>query len=136
MKICSGCKQSKPLEQFSLHSGFKDGRNSRCKVCKCSAQKSGYKAGLYKKVPYTYKAQLKQRYNLTIDQYEAMLESCNNCCQICGDSGKLNVDHCHETGVVRGLLCTRCNTGLGKFGNKGERLQKAIDYLEGKPTGS
>lgn len=136
MKTCTGCKEVKCLDEFSRHSGFKDGRNSRCKVCKTTAQKAGYKSGQYAKVPYSYKKQLKQRYGLTVEEYEAMLERCNGRCQICDSKDKLNVDHCHATGAVRGLLCTSCNTGLGKLGDTREGLLAALRYLDGEPTGS
>jgi hypothetical protein len=43
--------------------------------------------------------------------------------------GSLSVDHCHATGKIRGLLCTKCNQGLGSFENNVEWLQNAIDYL-------
>lgn len=59
----------------------------------------------------------------------------NGCCAICGDhqsnqARSMAVDHCHETGRVRGLLCMKCNTGIGKLGDSPELLRKAIAYLE------
>ena len=48
MKICTGCGIKKQLEDFSIHSGFKDGRNSRCKMCKNVMQTEGYRSGKYK----------------------------------------------------------------------------------------
>ena len=76
---------------------------------------------------------LKRRYGITLEQYEAMLESQNGKCAICkGDclTGRnLAVDHDHETGKVRGLLCSKCNQGLGQLNNI-ELLQRAIDYLK------
>lgn len=136
MKACTGCKEVKSLDEFSLHSGFKDGRNSRCKTCKTTAQMAGYKSGQYTKAPYSYRKQLKQKYGLTEEQYAVMLEECKGLCQICGSDSKLNVDHCHTTGEVRGLLCTACNTGLGKLGDTRESLLAALRYLDGEPTGS
>jgi hypothetical protein len=44
--------------------------------------------------------------------------------------GTFHVDHCHETGKIRGLLCHSCNTGIGKLGDNLEGLQKAVSYLE------
>jgi len=79
------------------------------------------------------KCMLKRRYGITLEQYEAMLESQNGKCAICkGDclTGRnLAVDHDHETGKVRGLLCSKCNQGLGQLNNI-ELLQRAIDYLK------
>lgn len=59
----------------------------------------------------------------------------NNCCAICGTNkpyGRTNefvVDHCHETGKVRGLLCHPCNSGIGMFKDNASLLEKAISYL-------
>lgn len=135
IKICKGCNENKTLDSFSLHAGFKDGRNSKCKACKSAVHREAYAQGRYKATPWTYKKHLKEKYGLTMDQYDGMYKTCNGLCQICGSDGKLNVDHCHETGKVRGLLCTRCNTGLGKFGDSIENLLTAIKYLEGGEHG-
>ena len=62
-----------------------------------------------------------------------MLEKQNHVCAICGNKDnnkKLAVDHCHTTGVIRGLLCSACNTSLGKFKDSVELLQNAIQYLK------
>ena len=83
---------------------------------------------------------LKRNYKITIEKYNEMLLSQNMCCAIClqeeksldnrkNKSRDLAVDHCHETGKVRGLLCWQCNTSLGKFKDSIEILQRAIDYL-------
>lgn len=68
--------------------------------------------------------------------FNAMFEEQNGCCKICGlhqsDIGKtLSVDHNHETGQVRGLLCQRCNTVIGMARDNIDILNSAIDYLEG-----
>ena len=80
------------------------------------------------------KAHLKCRYNITIEDYEALVKRAGNCCEICGVhqddlSEKLCVDHCHETGKVRGLLCKTCNSAIGRLGDTYEMLQKAADFL-------
>lgn len=73
-------------------------------------------------------------YGLTQRQYEEMLASQDNRCAICrtsfnGMSSKLiHIDHCHETGVVRGVLCKGCNLGLGWF-KQLELLKNAVNYL-------
>ena len=70
--------------------------------------------------------------------YERMLEDQEGCCAICGEeaafaggrwTGVLHVDYDYATGVVRGLLCHNCNTGLSKLGDTVERLEKATEYL-------
>lgn len=79
---------------------------------------------------------LRDRYGITIEQYEDMLQSQNGLCTICGvamDSSQKtcipHVDHDHSTGKVRGILCGSCNAGLGNFRDDVKRLLKAVDYL-------
>lgn len=72
------------------------------------------------------------RYGLTVEEGQALIEKANGSCMICGKPHKsLNVDHCHETGKVRGMLCSNCNTGIGLFKDNTGLLQAAIDYLSG-----
>jgi hypothetical protein len=68
---------------------------------------------------------------MTVARFERMLASQGGLCALCGQRMKvIQVDHCHRTGEVRGLLCSMCNTGLGKFGDDPARLRAAADYLE------
>jgi len=75
------------------------------------------------------------RYGITADDFDAMLSQQNGSCAICsteepGGKGSFHVDHCHATGVVRALLCNKCNVGLGSFGDSPERLIKAASYIK------
>lgn len=83
---------------------------------------------------------LRKDYNITLEEYEVILEKQNGTCDICDkeetatkrgtkEPRMLAVDHCHETGKVRGLLCSKCNTALGSFKDSKELLRKAIQYL-------
>ena len=85
-------------------------------------------------------ADLKKEFGITLDEYNGMLENQGGVCAICGNPERtrhnnsdrirnLAVDHCHETGKVRGLLCTSCNQGLGNFRDNPDYLAKAISYL-------
>jgi hypothetical protein len=85
------------------------------------------------------KSWLKQKYNLSLDDFEALLRKQGNRCAICfksiegetlGGVRRANVDHDHATGKVRGLLCTGCNTALGKFEDSIRLLAAAIVYLQ------
>lgn len=59
---------------------------------------------------------------------------CTICTKALGD--KFHIDHCHRTGILRGLLCHQCNIGLGNFGDDTTRMQRAIEYLQkGQTTG-
>lgn len=89
---------------------------------------------------YIRERSLKQKYNLTIDEYNKLLTLQDNKCLICNKietnkdkSGKIKnlaVDHCHKTGKIRGLLCCSCNLGLGYFKEETESLKNAIEYLK------
>lgn len=76
----------------------------------------------------------RSRYGLTIEEADAMRAAG---CWICGATeddapgrhGRLHIDHCHETGRVRGALCHRCNVGLGQFRHDAELLRRALEYL-------
>lgn len=75
---------------------------------------------------------LKKHYGITLEQYNEMLSAQNDRCALCGTekNGKtFHVDHDHKTGKVRGILCYKCNVGLGSFDDDTKRLRKAINYL-------
>jgi hypothetical protein len=89
--------------------------------------------------PFLYKvknsiSKMKGRYGITIrlDDYLSLIEKSNGVCAICGkkENKKLAIDHCHTTNKLRGLLCSKCNRGLGYFDDKIELLEKAIKYLK------
>ena len=83
----------------------------------------------------SYFRQLKYHYGMTKEQYFAMRDAQNGKCAICETPTEhLVVDHCHASGVVRGLLCHACNKGLGNFRDTPGYLAKAIDYLKSKQS--
>lgn len=74
-----------------------------------------------------------RKYGLTEAEFVALRDSQGGVCRICGASGtnrRLDIDHDHATGAVRGLLCRPCNQGLGAFGDSPDRLRAAAEYLE------
>lgn len=78
---------------------------------------------------------LKHLYGLTEFAYQTLLNAQGGVCAICKGpesipNRRLGVDHCHKTGRVRGLLCDRCNVGLGRFKDDASLLKKAVAYLE------
>ena|ERR1700730_4342225 len=78
---------------------------------------------------------LKRQYGISLEEYERLLALQNGACAICRRKSKrmLCVDHCHKTGRVRGLLCVRCNTGLGLYKDDPSLMRRGADYLERPP---
>jgi|ERR1035437_3924799 hypothetical protein len=75
------------------------------------------------------------KYKITLVKYEIMSANQNNCCAICGKHQSelkkaLGIDHDHITNKIRGLLCQKCNTGLGYMNDNSEQLRIAADYLD------
>ena len=140
MKTCKSCLVEKPLEEFYTHARTKDGKGSWCKKCLMAKTAEKRKDPVQKELwkEYGRRSILKKRYGITADQYDQMIIDQNNGCAICGstemggrgEGTRLAVDHNHETGKVRGLLCTSCNNGLGRFKDDPELLVKAATYLK------
>ena len=87
----------------------------------------------------TRSAKLKRDFGITLEDYDNMFQNQDGCCAICGehqDSFKIRlaVDHCHNTGKVRGLLCLSCNAGIGNLKDSPTLLKKALNYLEDPPN--
>lgn len=77
------------------------------------------------------KRHMAHRYGLTVQQFERLLEEFGGKCGICRRTAqRLVVDHDHETGAVRGILCVKCNVSLGSFGDSIRGLKRAITYLQ------
>lgn len=76
-----------------------------------------------------------QKYGLTFMGLKQMIADQNGCCSICKrlfdsmDAHNVNIDHDHETGKIRAILCLNCNQGLGQFKDSIENLEEAIRYL-------
>lgn len=86
---------------------------------------------------------LKSLYGITLDEFEELETSQGTVCAICkrpekafrkGTLCRLAVDHCHETKKIRGLLCSKCNIGIGHFNHDPTLLQAAIQYLQSPPA--
>ena len=128
-KQCSLCKTIKSLTDFPKNKQGKYGVHSQCLVCRQQVHKYKYANG------DSYALRLKKLYNLSVDEYEQMYAEANGCCQVCGIkeehlNKRLAVDHCHTTGKVRGLLCTKCNTALGQLEDSLEIISSLYSYLK------
>jgi len=131
IKKCSTCQETKPLEDFNKNKSSKTGYHNQCRPC----------TKLWKPSPEALKeARRKTREwnrlkftGFTQEDFKSKLEEQNGVCAICGtdDPGKLDfcADHDHITGTKRGVLCRKCNAGLGQFNDNPELIAKAIEYL-------
>ena len=153
MKVCTKCGEMKSLQDFSSNSRSRNGRQARCRSC-CADWMRNYKEKHPERVretlvafnerrkPYRWKLRMASEYNLTVEQYEAMLESQGGGCAICagpqsGPGNRFHIDHDHSCcpGVgscgkcIRGLLCGNCNTMVGLAKESPERLLAAVAYL-------
>lgn len=141
LKVCSTCHKSLPWDQFShritdkkryLRSSCKDCCQSKwVKWVNLHPEYKDAKASSDRRAHEAYRKY--DRHGITRDQYLIMLEAQNYCCAICDqteeDGSDLAIDHNHETGDVRGLLCKKCNRALGLFGDNIMRLDRALNYL-------
>jgi hypothetical protein len=112
-KLCLDCNQTLCQTKFPINA--RKTLAPRCREC-CSYRR------------------LMEKYGLTKEVYLKMLENQNYCCKICKNKeiyyDKLVVDHCHNSGEVRGLLCNSCNQALGFFKDNLNNMKEAVKYLE------
>jgi len=158
-KTCSSCGSLKLIDDFYLRSSSSDGRQSLCKPCDKERHRK-YWAKNKKRLlanakksrernldkikeqarrrrqdnPHKFRGyMLKHRYGISGEEYDGMLISQGLKCAICAShEAVLNVDHCHKSGDVRGLLCRKCNVGIGSFDDRIDLLLAAIRYLRGQ----
>lgn len=135
MKICSNCNQLKNINEFALC-------KNQCKKCKKAKDVISERKSKLNNPDKWYnrkrKKNLKRWYNITLSEYDILLQLQNGTCAICSgkqiptltNRGVLVVDHNHNNGKIRGLLCIRCNHGLGQFKDNPILLKNAITYLE------
>jgi hypothetical protein len=121
VKVRCDCGKEKTYREDKVFKGA-------YKSCGCVWEYTG------KKRSWNY---IKRTYDLTEEQYKELLQSQNNSCAICGSdhnkttkSEYMFVDHCHDSGKVRGLLCSPCNSALGSFEDNIKFLENAIEYLK------
>lgn len=136
MKTCSKCDISKPLSGFSTYLTRRKEVKPKglCRACVSTYQRKRYAEGLD---PYCSIRErgyrLKKQYGMTLEDYAIMSEQQDNKCSICLTPTKTNVslcvDHNHDTGEVRGLLCQPCNSGIGFLKDDPTILARAINYL-------
>ena len=129
-KLCSRCNKSLPLDLFRSDARYTDGHTCWCKECYKENNKTHY---LKKK---RWK-DIEKKYGISKKQYQDMEQKQKGVCASCGQepknrgkNGSFVVDHCHTTGAVRGLLCAKCNAGIGFFDDNPALLLLASQYLK------
>lgn len=145
-KLCPTCQKHKPRNSFHKNRSRYDGLNAQCKECRNTIARSRmdyrpmkrqHSRRYWKKnsVQLTLKRRCRV-FGLTTEQLSNLLTAQNNTCAICSRepdplkrSSLLAIDHDHETGNVRGLLCISCNAALGMLGDNIEGLERALSYL-------
>ena len=134
MKNCNKCGVEKPLTEYTKRSKkSRDGHCHTCKDCLKVYRKSLNYPDLYKRSGKN--SYLKSRYGIDIKQYEEIMSS--GICNVCGtNEGRMCLDHCHSTGIIRGCLCHKCNTALGLFNDDTEIMNKAIEYIKRYKNGN
>ena len=125
-RTCTNCRAFKPWDCFYLLKTGRNGREARCKSCKNAAKTAWGKANPEAKRRMDKSTYVKRKFGLTLAEYETLVASP---CDICGSVENIVLDHCHQTGRVRGPLCNDCNSGLGFFGDSPSRLEAAAAYL-------
>ena len=146
MKTCRKCKETKPLTEFYKNKDSKDGHLNACKKCQSEQMKESHSENrderIKKMKDYNSKPenkerarclQLQRRFGITLDDYNQMFTEQNGCCAVCGKHEKeqakaLAVDHDHETGEVRELLCHACNVSFGLLREDPEIILSLLAY--------
>ena len=154
LRRCFSCTQTLPTDQFGTYRYGFAGLQPSCRPCTNAknrayatspdsvARKRAYQRQQRAANPLTpaqHRRNNLARYGITPEDYDTMFAEQSGGCAICGSvapGGRqgvevFNVDHCHETGRVRGLLCTPCNRGIGLLGDSRAALLAAAAYLEG-----
>lgn len=143
MKRCPDCSITKSRDEYWRCAKASDGLQTYCKPCQRTRNERWMKNNPESRAAIRRRARkpaqdrnghLLRTFGITSEQFDEMLAGQGGRCAICrtdepGGKGNFHVDHCHDTGVIRGLLCTRCNQGLGYFGDDPNMLGRAIDYL-------
>lgn len=134
-KRCTKCKRRKDLSEFSKTGNY---TRSDCRKCHAKYVKGKYDPQEKEKKKTYYKEKKseitnkvrKNKYKITSEEFAQMLTKQDNKCQICKQELiKPCLDHCHTSNKVRGILCSKCNMGLGCFQDDIENLKSAIKYL-------
>ncbi|HEU0132894.1 MAG TPA: endonuclease VII domain-containing protein [Mycobacteriales bacterium] len=125
-KTCPRCGRTFPLEGFAVNRTRSRGIGAYCLDC----HNEIVRANKEKNHGSTRNDHLKRRYGMTAEEVAVLIEEQGGRCAICRERPAEHVDHDHDTGEVRGVLCFTCNCGLGNFRDRPDLLDLAVHYLE------
>lgn len=139
MKVCYTCKIEKEEDCFHRNKNHSDELSSTCKDCRreyhrrhYEANKSSYIKKAREWKSENYRHHLANKYKVSLESVENALNN-SDCCEICGNTESLVLDHIHTTSTVRGVLCKKCNSAIGFFGDENQeiltKIEGAIRYL-------
>lgn len=132
-QTCTECGASKALDEFNKARTGRNGKRGKCRECERVEKSRWYQNNKARHDRRQLGYRLRDKYGLTLDEYEQLCLSQGGVCAICAEPDKrqrLSVDHDHITGRVRGLLCVYCNNVLGQARDRVDVLRRAIKYLE------
>lgn len=140
-KHCKKCDTTKSLNDFHRDKKSADGRCFYCKECNKAKARQNYRDNpdrvrAYEKQNRDHRERnYRSKYGIGVADYDEMLERQGGVCAACKkperrtQTENLAVDHCHSTGVVRGLLCSNCNRALGLLNDDPEIIAGLLEYL-------
>ncbi|WP_329023744.1 endonuclease VII domain-containing protein [Streptomyces sp. NBC_00890] len=121
-KRCPQCGEVKPHDQWERNRSSSDGWASYCRPCRAERNRVAY---------------FQRKYGLSPAEVDELIAAQQGVCCICLTAPAEHVDHCHQTGRVRGVLCFSCNAALGQLKDRPDAIRRAAAYVEGnawKPT--
>lgn len=133
MKKCPRCGVEKPITEYNKCKGRRGGRQTYCRGCAKDYLVRWHAAHTESRKRYARISHLRLQYRLTPEEFEALAARAKGRCELCfkpfKDNRDRHIDHDHETGAVRGLLCRKCNLGLGHFASA-HALRSAAEYVD------
>jgi Recombination endonuclease VII len=131
-KNCPKCGIKKERSEFHKDKTRNDGLAGFCKPCLLQKTQKWRNNNPEELLQSQRRTRRKREYGVTREDYNKMLLEQNNECAICQISigHEASVDHDHDTGQVRGLLCRNCNVGIGMLQDNSKILKSATKYLE------
>lgn len=128
--VAEAKRQRKREQRMASYYANHDSEKEKRRTYQAERRAAGYNRYESEQTHY-----LKYRYGITLEDYDRMLLEQDGKCAVCGTTdtrngkGRFDIDHNHETGQVRGLLCGKCNRGIGMLDDSIDRVTQVLSYL-------